>query len=77
MLAEHFVDIATPWDPPTPIDTLISQITKCWVFATEGGDLVYEAGAVRTAIIIMETIFVFTVVCRDWRAKTGPSSPVS
>ena len=69
MLAANLVTIATPWAPPTPIETFISQITDCMAIAVEGGDPISEPIAVRTAIVIMEATGVFTVACRDWRAK--------
>ena len=33
MLADNLVELAAPWAPPTPIETLIARIIECCTFA--------------------------------------------
>ena len=37
-LDENEVRMKTPWSPPTPVETLFTQLTKARAFATAGGD---------------------------------------
>ena len=69
MLAENLERIKSPWSPPTPIETLYRQIKTCMTFATKGGDPITPASAIRTGVSIIENNGLFSLDCKEWRAR--------
>lgn len=69
-LAANIARMNTPWSPPTPIDTLFTQLTIGKKFAAEA-EPISEASAIRTGVGIIEQNGLFPISCREWRGKTA------
>ena len=59
----------TPWNPPTPIDKLFTQLDDGVRFATAGNDTPSAPSVVRLGYNLILATRWFEVPCRDWRAK--------
>jgi len=68
-LDENEVRMKTPWSPPTPVETLFTQLTKARKFATAGGDQHNDIVYVRAGYNIVYNNGLFAEACREWRAK--------
>ena len=63
-----------PWSPPTPIETLFTQLDECAIFATAGGEAIAPATIVRIGYNIMEANGLFDTACHKWRTEvTAPN----
>ena len=58
-----------PWNPPTPIEALFTQLNVGIRFATAGNDAPSEASVIRIGYNIINATGLFDVACREWRAK--------
>ena len=61
--------MAAPWNPPTPIDKLFTQLDDGVRFATAGNDTPSPPTVIRLGYNIIQDTGLFEVPCRDWRAK--------
>jgi hypothetical protein len=59
----------TPWNPPTPIDKLFTQLDDGVRFATAGHDIPSAPSVVRLGYNLILATGLFEVPCREWRAK--------
>ena len=68
-LVENLEAIKTPWQPPTPIENLFTQLKKCQAFSILGNDAITGACKIRTGVALIEVTPFFATACREWRAK--------
>ena len=61
--------MAAPWNPPTPIDKLFTQLDDGVRFATAGNDTPSTPTVIRLGYNLIHATGLFEVPCRDWRAK--------
>jgi hypothetical protein len=61
--------MAAPWNPPTPIDKLFTQLDDGVRFATAGNDIPSTPTVIRLGYNIIYATGLFEVPCRDWRSK--------
>lgn len=63
-----------PWSPPTPIETLFTQLDEGAIFAIAGGEPIAPATIVRIGYNIMEANGLFDTACHKWRTEfTAPN----
>jgi hypothetical protein len=55
------------WHPPTPIETLFTQLDDAAIFATAGGMPIGDGNIVRAGYNLIYATGVFEAACRDWR----------
>jgi hypothetical protein len=60
----------TPWNPPTPLEILFTQIEDGALYAEAGGDPVSDAFKARKVAAILYDSGRFPIDHREWRAKT-------
>jgi hypothetical protein len=58
-----------PWNPPTPIEALFTQLNTGIRFATAGHDAPSDASVIRIGYNIIHATGLFEVACREWRGK--------
>ena len=58
-----------PWNPPTPIEALFTQLNVGIRFATAGNDAPSEASVIRIGYNIINSTGLLDVACREWRGK--------
>jgi phage-related tail fiber protein len=58
-----------PWNPPTPIEVLFTQLDDGIAFAEAGGETYSTTHVVRTGYEIIAANGLFTTPCREWRQK--------
>ena len=58
-----------PWNPPTPIEDLFTQLEDGVKFAVAGGEEPSAQAVVRMGYTIIEATGLFPVDCRAWRDK--------
>ena len=68
-LDENVKRMNTPWSPPTPVETLFTQLAEASDYAIAGGDQMNEIFCVRAGYNIVYNNGLFTEACREWRAK--------
>jgi hypothetical protein len=62
-------NMAKPWHPTSPIETLFQQIDDGIAFASAGGSPINDNTAVRIIYKIVFDTGVFELPCHDWRAR--------
>jgi hypothetical protein len=60
----------TPWNPPTPIEALFTQLNVGIRFATAGNDAPSAASVIRIGYNLINATGMFDVACREWRGKS-------
>jgi hypothetical protein len=68
-LEDNLKRMLTPWNPPTPLEVLFSQIEDGAEYANAGGDPVSDAFKARKVAAILFDSGRFPVDHREWRAK--------
>ena len=58
-----------PWNPPTPIEALFTQLNVGIRFATAGKDAPSETSVFRIGYNNINATGLFDVACREWRGK--------
>jgi hypothetical protein len=61
--------MAAPWNPPTPIDKLFTQLDDGIRFATAGNDKPSDPTVIRLGYNLIHKTGLFEIPCRDWRNK--------
>jgi hypothetical protein len=61
--------LASPWNLPTPIDKLFTQLDDGVRFATAGNEQPSTPTVIRLGYNIIHQTGLFEVPCRDWRSK--------
>ena len=72
-LDENEVRMKAPWGPPTPVETLFTQLDKGVAFATAGGDITSEQNTMRLGYNNIYATGLFTKPCHAWRAMPTAS----
>jgi hypothetical protein len=62
----------TPWNPPTPIEALFSQLREGVTYAQAGGEALSNAHVMRIGYNLIQKTGLFELACRDWRLMTAP-----
>ena len=68
-LDENQLRMQAPWNPPTPIEALFTQLNVGIRFATAGNDAPSEASVIRIGYNIINATGMFDMACREWRSK--------
>jgi hypothetical protein len=68
-LDANYLRMATPWNPPTPIDKLFTQLDDGIRFATAGNDKPSDPTVIRLGYNLIHQTGLFEIPCRDWRNK--------
>jgi hypothetical protein len=68
-LSANWTRMNTPWNPPTPIESLYSQLKVGKDFAEEGAELISDTQLQRIAYDLIQATGLFEVACREWRNK--------
>jgi len=68
-LSENLTRMNLPWNPPTPIETLHTQLTEGATFAAAAGEVIPATWIVRSGYDNIHKTGLFEVACREWRAK--------
>jgi hypothetical protein len=68
-LEDNLVRMLAPWNPPTPLEILFTQIEDGAFYADAGGDPVSDAFQARKIAAILFDSGRFPVDHREWRAK--------
>jgi hypothetical protein len=68
-LSANWTRMNTPWNPPTPIESLYSQLKIGKDFAEEGAELISDTQLQRIAYDLIQATGLFEVACREWRNK--------
>ena len=55
------------WNPPTPIESLFTQLEEGILFAAAGGEPLLESTVVRWGATIFQDSNAFPEECKDWR----------
>jgi hypothetical protein len=58
-----------PWNPPTPIEVLFTQLDDGVAFAQASGEEYSTTQVVRTGYKLFEANGLFSTPCREWRQK--------
>ena len=61
--------MATPWNPPTPIENLWSQLREGQDFAQEGNEPISDATLARNGYELILATGLFTTSCKTWRLR--------
>jgi hypothetical protein len=69
-LEDNLARMLTPWNPPTPLEILFTQIEEGALYAAAGGDPVSDAFKARKVAAILYDSGRFPIDHREWRAKT-------
>jgi hypothetical protein len=56
-----------PWNPPTPIESLFTQLEDGMVFAEEGKEPILESSVIRWGATIFQESNAFPEECKAWR----------
>jgi hypothetical protein len=68
-LDANVLRMAAPWNPPTPIDKLFTQLDDGVRFATAGNDKPSDPTVIRLGYNLIHQTGLFEIPCRDWRNK--------
>ena len=77
MLRENIERMTTPWSPPTPIETIFTQLKTCKRFISEGNDTITDTHALKIGVQIIENNSIFNLACRKWHIRTYASCPMT
>lgn len=69
-LAENFKRLNQPWDPNTPLETLINQIEEGMEFAEAGNQALTDRQIVNTAYTLVFQTGLYFDDCKNWNRKT-------
>jgi len=61
--------MATPWNPPTPIENLWSQLREGQDFAQEGNEPISDATLARNGYELILATGLFATSCKTWRDR--------
>jgi hypothetical protein len=68
-LEDNLARMTAPWNPPTPLEILFTQIDDGALYADAGGDPVSDAFKARKLAAILFNSARFPINHREWRAK--------
>jgi hypothetical protein len=68
-LQDNLNQMAKPWDPDMPIESIFNNIAECRLLAEAGGDPITEQTAVRTILQAFHNSNLFEHAVREWRNK--------
>jgi hypothetical protein len=68
-LKENEKRMQLPWNPPTPIEVLFTQLDDAVAFAHAGGEDFATTQVIRTGYEIIEANGLFETACREWRQR--------
>ena len=69
--------MSTPWNPPTPIENLWSQLREAQDFAQEGNELIPDATLACTGYELILATVLFTTACKTWRDRPATTQTVT
>jgi hypothetical protein len=75
-LERNLVDIATPWNPDTDIETVFNHGDLCREIAEEGGNPISDASYVLILIKIFRESGVFPMEIREWNRRAEDDKTV-
>jgi hypothetical protein len=68
-LEDNHTRMLTPWNPPTPLEVLFTQLEDGAAYASAGGDPISDAFQARKVASILFDSGRFPIDHREWRAK--------
>jgi len=69
--------MATPWNPPTPIENLWKQLREGQDFAQEGNEPISDATLARNGYELILATGLFTTACKEWRTRPAATQTFS
>lgn len=70
-LDQNVVRMTQAWSPPTPIETLFTQLDDGIIFATAGGEVPAEKAVLRMGYNVIEANGLFDLPCTKWRTEVA------
>ena len=69
--------MATPWNPPTPVENLWSQLRQGQDFAQEGNEPISDATLAHNGYELILATGLFPIPCKNWRDRPAATQTFS